>query len=273
MIPFRFSSREATMPVLSPLPAVQLVKTDLNAFLQKHENHFREILGPTINLRYSFAGNASEIEADHSSLLRLLDIFLSNAKKAMPHGGQLLLQTREVVMPETEGFQSGSSGSFLMLAISDSGNGIPAEMQIKIQQLFSGRWRPQGGFLPSLLEAKDILHRHRARLLLYSQMIRGTSFKIYFPLKKTDAIHPAPAVPTKGTETLLFVEDDAVVRHIYTKFLRQRGYHVLEAEHGKKAFDVYENYAGHIHLMITDVVMPELNGRQLVDLVSLRRPS
>jgi DNA-binding NtrC family response regulator len=76
----------------------------------------------------------------------------------------------------------------------------------------------------------------------------------------------------KGMETLLFVEDDVMTRHIYSKYLRQRGYTVLEAEHGKKAFEVYEDNQDFIQLMVTDVVMPELNGRQLADLVSERHP-
>src|SRR5581483_1962466 len=128
------------------------------------------------------------------------------------------------------------------------------------------------GGVTGLTKAKKILDRYDAKLLFYSQTIRGTTFKCYFPI--VSGVHTdvaAPPVP-KGTETVLFVEDDPMTRHIYTKYLRQRGYQVLEAQHGKEAFDVCERYAGRIHLIVTDIVMPELNGRQLVDLVSIHQP-
>jgi two-component system cell cycle sensor histidine kinase/response regulator CckA len=262
-------------PTPQPIPAAQpflLKNVDLNGLLQDHEENYKLILGPSINLRYSLASNPTPIEGDIEPLEQLIEIFLVNAKKAMPHGGQLLIQTREVVMPDTEGFSNGpASTSYLMLAISDSGNGLLPEIQTKIQHLFSGRWHPGAGILPDLVKAKTILDQHHARLLMYSQTVRGTSFKIYFPLKKQQDIRINPTAP-KGTETLLFVEDDPIIRNIYIKFLRQRGYNVLEAQHGKEAYNVYESYKGNIHLMVTDVVMPELNGRQLVDMVSVRHP-
>jgi two-component system, cell cycle sensor histidine kinase and response regulator CckA len=269
-----FTHRDSETPTGAPMPSqIIFQKVDLNSFLQAQEPVFRDLLGPSVNLRYSLATNAPEISANPELLTELISIFLSNSKKAMPLGGQLLLQTREVTMPESETFPGGAATSYLMLAISDSGEGVPPETQMRIQQLFAGRWRPQGRFMPGLVRAKAILDAHHARLLLFSQMIRATTFKLYFPIKKSDSATPtsSPSV-AKGTETLLFVEDDAMIRQIYTKYLRQRGYNVLEAQHGKEAFGVYENYTGHIDLMITDVVMPELNGRQLVDLVSLRHP-
>jgi two-component system cell cycle sensor histidine kinase/response regulator CckA len=246
---------------------------DLNSFLLERQAHFKSSLGPSINLRYSLASSAPPIAGDIEQLESVLDVFLSNAKKAMPHGGQLLIQTREVIMPENEAFPKSNTSSYLMLAISDSGNGIPAEFQNRIHELLAGEWRPMTGALSGLAKAKAILDRHQARILMYSLTVRGTSFKIYFPLNKNLEMSRFPSTPApKGTETLLFVEDDSLIRHLYTKYLRQRGYHVLEAQHGKEAFEVYENFKGHIHLMVTDVVMPELNGRQLVDMVSLNHP-
>src|SRR5262249_619287 len=128
-------------------PKPPLVRTDLNAFLLSNDKEFRTFLGPSINLRYSLASSTPEIEANAEELKRLIGIFLSNAKKAMVHGGQLLLQTKDVSLadPDTT-VPSGAPGSYLMLAISDSGNGIHAEAQSRIQQLFSGRWRPKGGY-------------------------------------------------------------------------------------------------------------------------------
>jgi two-component system cell cycle sensor histidine kinase/response regulator CckA len=272
---FLFKDSQST-PSMTTTPMIGTLaeKIDLNAFLLNNDKDFRSFLGPTINLRYSLASNTPEILVDKDQFKQLMAIFLSNARKAMPNGGQLLLQTKDVVLPEPDSpFPSGTPAPYLMMAISDTGNGIHTEVQGRIQQLFSGRWRPKGGYFPGLTRAKDILDAHRAKLLFYSQIIRGTTFKIYFPVSgsgERDRV-AVPAIP-KGTETLLFVEDDPMMRHIYTKYLRQRGYNVLEAEHGKEAFHVYENYAGHIHLMITDVVMPELNGRQLVDLMQMHYP-
>ncbi|SRR5258708_2816133 len=272
MFPFQ-SNDSAVTPRRERPPVSYLLKNvDLNMFLEEHFQAFKDFLGSSVNLRYSLASKAPFIEGDLDELARLLDIFLSNAKKAMPHGGQLLIQTREVVMPDTDAFPGRPSSTYLMLAISDSGNGVPPASQLRIQQLFSGRWQPGGGMLTGLVKAKAILDSHRAHLLMYSQTVRGTSFKIYFPLKKGQEPQASPSMASKGTETLLFVEDDAMIRNIYTKFLRQRGYHVLEAQDGKEAFHVYESYKGHIHLMVTDVVMPELNGRQLVDMLSHRHP-
>jgi two-component system, cell cycle sensor histidine kinase and response regulator CckA len=259
------------MTSISPSSPLVLQRMSLNGLLKECEAEFKEFLGPTINLRYSLTAGIPDIDGDREQLRQLLSIFLSNAKKAMPYGGQLLLQTQDVPPPDTEPFSSDPFSSYVILSISDSGKGISPEYQAKIQQLFLDK-HPPIGVLPGLTNAKTILDAHQARLLFYSQVIRGTSFKIYFPIQKKE-LHPLPATgPSKGTETLLFVEDDRMIRHIYTKFLRQRGYNVLEAQHGKEAFDVYERYTGHIHLMITDVVMPELNGRQLVELVTSRHP-
>src|SRR5262245_29520277 len=117
---------------------------DLKAFLLSHDSEFRALLGPTINLRYSLTPEPVPIEADPKQLHELVIIFLANAKKAMLHGGQLLLQTRDVLLSDTEApIQNGQGTPYLMLAISDSGNGIHTEMQRRIQQLFSGRWRPR----------------------------------------------------------------------------------------------------------------------------------
>lgn len=257
----------------TPSTSFNLQKMDLNEFLSASETEFKKLLGHSINLRYSLRPNAPQIDANQELLRELMAIFLANAKKSMPHGGQLLLQTSEVVLPATETpFPEGQAGSNLMLAISDSGNGMPTETLTKTQQLFTNQWSPQGRFFLGLKRAKEILDIHNARVLPFSQMIRGTTFKIYFPLQKSGGNSATPVSSTRGTETLLFVEDDAMIRHIYTRYLRQRGYNVLEAQHGKEAFDVYENYQGHIHMMITDVVMPELNGRQLGELVSMRHP-
>jgi two-component system, cell cycle sensor histidine kinase and response regulator CckA len=255
-----------------PTTATSIDKIDLNAFLRDYESEFKEFLGASINSRYSLTAGIPDIHGDKEQLRTLLYIFLSNAKKAMSYGGQLLIHTEEVAMPDIVGFYQSPSTSYVLLSVSDSGKGIAPEAQTKIKQLFSGQY-PLAPQIPSgLVQAKTILDTHRAKLLFYSQVVRGTSFKMYFPLNKSEVSPASLPHPSKGTETLLFVEDDAMIRHIYTKFLRQRGYHVLEAQHGKEAFDVYENYSGSIHLMVTDVVMPELNGRQLVDLVSSRSP-
>jgi len=250
-----------------------MTNINLNQFLADHDKAFREVIGPTVNLRYSLGPNVPLIEAESGPLLELLTIFLSNAKKAMPNGGQLLVQTSQVALSEPESpVFSSPTNDCLMLAISDSGQGIHPETQTRIQQLFAGRWRPKGEYFSGLSHAKEILDTLQAKLLFYSQLFRGTTFKIYFPLHEADIKMPAPVSADRGTETLLFVEDDHLMRHIHTRFLRRRGYNVLEAEHGKEAIRLYEHHAPEIKLMITDVVMPELNGRQLVDLVSMQQP-
>src|SRR5207244_7224550 len=156
-----------------------------------------------------------DIHARSEQLKQLLGIFLSNAKKAMALGGQLLLQTAEVKLPAGEApFSSGPQVPHVMLAISDSGNGMQEETQSRILQLFSGRWQPRGGIFAGLQRAKEILDEHHARLLFYSQMIRGTTFKMYFPLKQAEAAPHLASLPvSKGTETLLFVEDEPMMRH------------------------------------------------------------
>lgn len=266
------STFEKPGSAITPSAHPVLEQLDLNTFLSGREKEFRELLGSSINLRCSLSLNAPHIEASPSLLAELLNIFLKNARKAMPHGGQLLLQTAEVVLSDAADSNESTSRAYLMLALSDSGNGMPAETLSKIQSLFNGHWRPQGRFFHSLARAKDILDLHNAHVIPFSQMIRGTTFKIYFPLREHSGLRATPAGSSRGTETLLFVEDDAMIRNIYIRYLRQHGYNVLEAQHGKEAFEVYENYKGPIHMMVTDVVMPELNGRQLGDLFLMRHP-
>jgi len=143
-----------------PRREYSFTQVDLNDFLKQSETEFKAFLGPNINLRYSLSIQLPPFLADKAQLKQLMFIFLSNAKKAMPQGGQLLLHTRETVIPDVDTFpQKSTSTSYALLTISDSGRGIPSTTQDRIEQLFSGNWQPRMGQLRGLTQAKEILDK------------------------------------------------------------------------------------------------------------------
>jgi len=200
-----------------------------------------------------------------------------NARDAMPHGGQLTIETTNVELDEVYARRHVGvrPGSYVMLALSDSGVGMDPATQARIFEPFFTTKGPRKGTGLGLAMVYGIVKQSDGNIWVYSEPGQGTTFKIYLP--KVDApvagaqLDATLPLPSRGKETVLVVEDEEGVRELVRDILEAGGYKVLEATHGAEALEMVERYAGSIHLLVSDVVMPEMSGRDLAQQLAIRR--
>jgi CheY-like chemotaxis protein len=194
-----------------------------------------------------------------------------NAKDAMPQGGRLIIETDNVELDEdyARSHIGTHAGQYVRLAISDNGKGMSPEVREKIfEPFFSTKEKGKGTGL-GLSTVYGIVKQSGGNIWVYSEPEKGTTFKIYFP--RVD--EPLEAFKERlesgdfprGSETILVVEDGEEVRKFTVQILEKQGYRVLEAPNGEEAFVLFQNYKEPIHLVLTDVVMPGMSGRELAD--------
>lgn len=202
-----------------------------------------------------------------------------NARDAMPNGGKLFIETANVDLDDSVCEKHGvpvTSGPYIMLAVSDTGCGMDETTQKLIfEPFFTTKERGKGTGL-GLSTVYGIVKQSGGYIWVYSEPGIGTSFKVYFPrsdrLEETHQPAQAPTPSPKGTETVLLVEDEQSVRELAELILLENGYNVLQAANGKEALEILEPHDGTVHLLITDVVMPGMNGRELAEAVLALRP-
>jgi CheY-like chemotaxis protein len=202
-----------------------------------------------------------------------------NARDAMPRGGKLTLETADVRLDESYAVQHAevTPGEYVMIAVSDTGIGMTGDVKAHLFEPFFTTKEHSAGTGLGLATCYGIVRQHGGHLWVYSEPDRGTTFKIYFPA--VDAVVPAhqDAPPARtlltGTETILLAEDEEGVRAVAADVLRQCGYVVLEAATPAEALRTEAQYREVIHLLVTDVIMPRLNGQELSQQLTMRRPS
>jgi CheY-like chemotaxis protein len=201
-----------------------------------------------------------------------------NARDAMPNGGNLIFETTNVILDETYAHKhlGTSAGRYIMLSVSDNGVGMNAETQSRIfEPFFTTKGVGQGTGL-GLSMVYGIVKQSGGSIEVYSELGQGTVFKIYLPRIDEPAdpqiSKAAEADRHQGSETILLVEDDAQVRDLTAASLAACGYTVLSADSGGEAIAECERHHGDIHLLLTDVVMPGIGGREIAQQVLTRRP-
>jgi CheY-like chemotaxis protein len=201
-----------------------------------------------------------------------------NARDAMPRGGQLTIETANVEMDQTFAAQrlGAVPGSYAMLAVSDNGNGMDAATQARIFEPFFTTKKPGQGTGLGLATVYGIVKQSGGSIWVYSEVGCGTTFKVYLPRVEEVAEEPAPgaeALPrARPGETVLLVEDEDGVRDFVRSVLERQGYAVLAASDGARAVELAGRHEGAIHLVLTDVVMPDMSGRELAERVRATRP-
>jgi PAS domain S-box-containing protein len=244
------------------------------------EKILRRLIGEDIELRVSAAPDLWLVQADRSQIEQVIMNLAVNARDAMPNGGRLTIETANV---ELDGSFSHSPtvlapGKYVMLAVTDNGCGIDSKTQAHIfEPFFTTKEKGKGTGL-GLATVYGIVKQSGGYIWVYSEPGQGTTFKIYLPRVQgagavTDRDRPGEIqAALRGSEVVLLVEDEAGVRELAREYLETSGYTVLEARDGHAALEMASAHGGHIHLLMTDVVMPGISGRELAQRMVKIRP-
>jgi len=250
---------------------------DLNEVVTSVDRMVARILGEDIELVSVPSKGLGHVLADRNNVEQVIMNLVVNARDAMPTGGKLTIETCNVAldseyMREHAGVKP---GPHVMLAVTDTGIGMDRETQARIFEPFFTTKEVSRGTGLGLSTVFGIVQQAGGSVWVYSELGKGTTFKIYFPRVDADLDPAGPAIPPaalRGTETILLVEDQEQVRHVATAILKRSGYHVLVASNAAEAFYLCEEHRGQIHLLLTDVVMPQMSGVELAKRVLLEHP-
>jgi PAS domain S-box-containing protein len=241
---------------------------DLSDSITGMTKMLRRILGEDIQMQFKYAPQPLFILADAGMMDQVLMNLTLNSRDAMPNGGELVIETAAVELAASEAATT-RPGAFVRLSVSDTGCGIPPEIQPRIFEPFFNTKDVGKGTGLGLATVFSIVQQHQGWISVASQPGQGTTFHIYLPrLAKTSVRPPvvesAPAAASGGTETILLVEDDDALRASVRKSLAQLGYRLLEAASGSAVLQVWQQHRDEIHLLLTDLVMPGgMSGKEL----------
>jgi signal transduction histidine kinase/ActR/RegA family two-component response regulator len=252
---------------------------NLNAVLANLGEMLKRLIGEDVDLVTALDPALGRVKADSSQIEQIVMNLVANARDAMPQGGRLTLETSNVELDAAYARHhvGVTPGPHVMLAVSDTGCGMDADTRARIFEPFFTTKGPGQGTGLGLATVYGIVKQSDGHIWVYSELGQGTTFKIYLP-RLNDAVDVVAAgedlvMPGRGCETILLVEDDGAVRDLARDLLRAHGYEVLEATRGREALLIGVQHAGEIHLMLTDVVMPEMSGRELAVRLAPIRPA
>ncbi|MDW8129855.1 MAG: PAS domain S-box protein [Bryobacterales bacterium] len=249
----------------------------INALVEEMSKLLRRVIGEHIEMRLELGPDAGNVRADPTQLEQVLLNLALNARDAMPEGGSLTIRTARVELEarQVEGMDVALSGPFVLLAVEDTGHGMDEATRRRIfEPFFSTKPLAEGAGL-GLAVVYGTVRQHGGAIEVESRPGRGTVFRVYLPSVEEPAQaaveKPAEGKP-RGSETLLLVEDEARVRRMTRRLLEDLGYTVLEAPDPATAQQICRTYEGTIHMLVTDVIMPQMSGRRLAEIAARLRP-
>jgi signal transduction histidine kinase/ActR/RegA family two-component response regulator len=259
---------------------VQVRVVDLNEVVDGLRGMMRRLLGEDVQLETFLPANLWSVCLDPGQVEQIVVNLLVNAREASPRGGKVTIETANVFLDRDylKGNPTAEEGDFVLLAVSDSGTGIPPEIRDRIFEPFfttkEGGSEARGLGLATIY---GIVKQYRGHLSVYSEVGRGTTFKIYFPRAAETAeritAKAAERSADRGTETILLVEDNDELRGSTRGLLEALGYRVMVAASGEEAFAVLDGESGDVDLVISDVVMPGMSGPEIVERLRQRNPA
>ena len=273
-------ARDLTQQLLAfaRIQPLNIKKININIII----NDFTYMLSRTLRENIVIQNNLSEkpclIEGDPIQIEQILLNLALNAQDAMPSGGTINIETKIVQIDEhfVERFENIFPGQYILLSISDTGSGIDPDIIDKIFDPFYTTKDIGKGTGLGLSTVYGIVKQHKGMIHLYSEKDNGAVFKIYLPViegsSEEEDLPSAKMKSLKGDETILAVEDNPEVRNLLETILNKNGYKTLIAENAKTALTIASSYEGFIHLLITDVIIPDMNGMQLCDKITELRP-
>ncbi len=251
---------------------------NLNSTMTRMEPMLRRVIGEDLDFVMVPERNLGLVKVDVGSIEQVIMNLALNARDAMPKGGKLTIETLNVTLGEdyAESHADVKPGEYVMLAVTDAGAGMPEDVRARIfEPFFTTKPIGQGTGL-GLAMSHGIVKQAGGHIAVYSEVGRGSTFKIYLPLSQegleATKIEPAAAPMKGGTETILYVEDEPLLRDIARRSLSDLGYTVVDAANGQEAMERLSSLNGPIHLLITDVVMPKMSGTELAKKMIQRYP-
>jgi CheY-like chemotaxis protein len=250
----------------------------LNDLITGVQRILKQVLTEAIELVVELEPTLGFVEVDPGQIDQVLMNLAVNARDAMPLGGRLTIRTGNVLLDESDVAQHDGvpTGAYVTLSVTDTGTGMDAAIQAQIFEPFFTTKETGKGTGLGLATVLGIVQQSRGHVRVASEPGNGTTFSIYFPRtdqpERPTLTSAAPPPTLRGSETVLVVEDEEQVRMVVVRILRRNGYDVLEAVNGGDALLLCEQHPAKIDLMLTDVVMPRLSGRQLADRVGQLRP-
>ena len=250
---------------------------NVNAVVKQSDKMLRRLIGEDIEVVFRLKDDVGNIKVDPGHLEQAIVNLAVNSRDAMPVGGRLTVETCNVHLDENyaRSHVGVKAGEFVMIAVSDNGTGMDAATRQHIfEPFFTTKEKGKGTGL-GLATVYGIVKQAGGDIWVYSELGQGTTFKLYFPRvleesAETGAVEPAR--PAQSLETVLVVEDEQSVRDLTVKMLQKLGYRILTAASGAEAIEISRTHPGPINLLLTDVVMPNMSGRQLADALRPHRP-
>jgi two-component system cell cycle sensor histidine kinase/response regulator CckA len=246
---------------------------DLNLTLSNMEPMLRRLLGQNIELLLLTAPGLGRIKADPAQIEQVIVNLAANARDAMPNGGKLVVETANVDLAEQSGERLGMKpGPCVMLAVSDNGVGMDAATRSRLFEPFFTTKAPGQGSGLGLSTVYSVVKQAEGQVTVYSQPNCGTIFEVYLPRATGPVIEQASTRPLMGSETILLVDDEEGVRKLCCAVLEANGYSVLEAGDAQSALASYDKNGHKVDLLLTDVVMRQMNGFELGRALQERAP-
>ena len=252
---------------------------NLNSLISEMEKMLPRLIGEDIEIIIALDPAIGRVKADHGQLEQVVMNLAVNARDAMPDGGKVAITTANAVLDETwtRSHPGSKAGDFVMLSVADTGTGIDSETLAHIfEPFFTTKERGKGTGL-GLATVYGVVKQSGGYVWVESALGKGTAFQIYLPRIEELVSVPEPVAPIveafRGAETILLVEDADALRKLTHMLLEQHGYHVLVAANGAAALQLVEQKPERIDLLLTDVIMPGLNGRALAERLEILQPS
>jgi CheY-like chemotaxis protein len=251
---------------------------DLNELVRNATEMFLRLVGEDVSVEFRPHGPLSSIKADPGQIEQVLMNLVVNARDAMPKGGKIIIETGEAELDDdyVSLHQGSHAGQYVVLAVSDTGCGMDETIQSQIFEPFFTTKEVGHGTGLGLSTVYGIVKQSEGNILVYSEPGKGTTFKIYFPrvgAKAEALVSSHDEVEPRGqSETILVVEDDKTLRGLTIKLLLDGGYRVIEAKNGEDALRIMAASEAAIDLLLTDVIMPQKSGPELVKQVEKGHP-
>ena len=276
----RAGDRAATLTqqllTFSRKQVLSLRPVDLNQVLGGLADMLRRLIGEDLELTMKLAADLALTRVDPGQIEQLVMNLAANARDAMPQGGRLSIETANVDLDGACARRRAvQPGPYVMLAVTDTGQGMDAATQARLFEPFFTTKDPGKGTGLGLSSVYAIVRQCGGNIFVHSEPGRGSSFKIYLPrVEEEGEARPPKLAPgqVRGDETVLLVEDEPLVKNLVSEVLRKSGYQVMESVNGREALTLAERHTGDIHLLVTDVVMPGMSGIELARHLALGRP-